>query len=96
MLVSTLGKTEQSVGGAAWASLMIMAMLGGAMVPLAFMPGSMRSISHISPVKWGILAMEGGIWRHFSPAEMLLPCGILLALAVTFFTLGVRMLRRAQ
>ncbi|MCU0915358.1 MAG: ABC transporter permease [Planctomycetes bacterium] len=96
MLVSTLGKTEQSVGGAAWASLMVMAMLGGAMVPLAFMPGSMRSISHISPVKWGILAMEGGIWRHFSPAEMLLPCGLLLVLAVAFFALGVLMLRRAQ
>ncbi len=49
-----------------------------------------------SPIKWGILAMEGGVWRHFSLTEMLLPCGVLLALALTFFTLGVLMLRRAQ
>jgi len=58
MLISTLGKTEQSVGGAGWAILMVMAMFGGAMMPLAFMPSWMRNISHFSPVKWGILAME--------------------------------------
>ena len=96
MLVSTLGKTEQSVGGAGWAILMIMAMFGGAIMPLAFMPSWMRGISHFSPVKWGILAMEGGIWRHFSLTEMLLPCGILIGLALAFFVLGVLMLRRAQ
>jgi ABC-2 type transport system permease protein len=94
MLVSTLGKTEQSVGGAGWAILMIMAMFGGAMMPLAFMPAWMQKLSHVSPIKWGILAMEGGIWRDFSPAEMLLPCGILIGLALAFFTLGVLMLRR--
>jgi ABC-2 type transport system permease protein len=96
MLVSTLGKTEQSVGGAGWATLMILTMFGGGMMPLAFMPPWMRGISHLSPVKWGILAMEGGVWRHFSLTEMLLPCGVLLALALAFFTLGVLMLRRVQ
>ena len=94
MLVSTLGKTEQSVGGAGWASLMILAMFGGGMMPLVFMPSWMRSVSHFSPIKWGILALEGGIWRDFTFTEMLLPCGILLALAAAFFTLGVLMLRR--
>jgi ABC-2 type transport system permease protein len=94
MLISTLGKTEQSVGGAGWAILMVLAMFGGAMMPLAFMPPWMRNISHVSPIKWGILAMEGGIWRNFSLAEMLLPCGILLVLGAAFFTVGVLMLRR--
>jgi len=75
---------------------MVLAMFGGGMMPLAFMPSWMRSISHVSPIKWGILAMEGGIWRHFSLVEMLLPCGILIGLALAFFALGVLMLRRAQ
>jgi ABC-2 type transport system permease protein len=96
MFISTLGKTEQSVGGAGWAALMIMAMFGGAMMPLAFMPAWMRNISHLSPVKWGIFAMEGAIWRDFSVTEMLLPCGILIALAFVFFSLGVLMLRRVR
>lgn len=96
MFVSTLGKTEQSVGGAGWAILMTMAMFGGAMMPLAFMPPWMRNISHFSPVKWGILAMEGAIWRGFSLTEMLLPCAVLIAIGAVFFALGVVTLRKAQ
>ncbi|MHC4520109.1 MAG: ABC transporter permease [Planctomycetota bacterium] len=96
MLVSTLGKTEQSVGGAGWAILMVMAMFGGAMMSLAFMPPWMQSISDFSPVKWSILAMEGAIWRGFSVSEILFPCAILVAIGVASFALGVFMLRRAQ
>jgi ABC-2 type transport system permease protein len=96
MLVSTLGKTEHSVGGAGWASLMILAMFGGAMMPLAFMPAWMRNLSHFSPVKWAVLALEGAIWRDFTVAEMLLPCGVLIALALAFFFLGVLILRRTR
>ena len=96
MFISTLGKTGESVTGAGMAIIMLMAMFGGAMLPLFIMPTWMQRISHVSPVKWGIFAMEGAIWRNFSVVEMLLPCGILLALGAAFFALGVLMLRRAQ
>jgi ABC-2 type transport system permease protein len=96
MFVCTLGRTEQSVGGAAWAMLMIMAMLGGGMIPLFVMPPWLQSVSHISPVRWGIYALEGAIWRDFTFAEMVSPCLVLMAIALTFFSLGVLMLRRQQ
>jgi ABC-2 type transport system permease protein len=96
MFVSTLGKTEQSVGGAGWAILMILAMFGGAMIPLAFMPAWMQGVSHASPVRWAILAMEGAVWRHFTPAEMLVPCVVLIVLATAFFTAGALILRRSR
>ena len=96
MLISTLGKTEESVTGAGMAIIMLMAMFGGAMLPLFVMPTWMQRISHFSPVKWGIFAMEGAIWRNFSAVEMLMPCGILLASGAAFFGLGVLMLRRAR
>jgi ABC-type multidrug transport system permease subunit len=89
VLVSMLGRTEQAVGGAASASMICMAMLGGGMIPLAFMPGWMQVVSNVSPVKWGIFALEGAIWRGFSLSEMLLPCGILLGIGVVAFALGV-------
>ena len=73
MLISTLGRTEQSAGGAGWAIIMIMAMLGGGMMPLYFMPAWLRSFSSISPVKWGIYALEGAIWRNFN---LMSPSGI--------------------
>jgi ABC-2 type transport system permease protein len=96
MFVSTLGKTEAGVAGAGWGIMMPMAMLGGGMVPLIAMPPWMQTASHVSPMKWGIMALEGAIWRDFSLQEMLLPCGILLAVGVLFYAVGVWLLSRQE
>jgi ABC-2 type transport system permease protein len=88
ILMSVIGRTEESVGGAAWGLNTVMAMFGGGMIPLAFLPAFMRPISHASPVKWSILALEGAIWRGFTLAEMLAPCGILLAFGAVCLALG--------
>jgi len=93
MLLATLGRTEQSASGAAWAALLVMAMLGGGMVPLFVMPSWMLVASHASPAKWAILAFEGALWRGFGPAEMALPCAILLGVGVAAFALGARAFR---
>lgn len=93
MFLSVLGKTEQAAGGIGWAILTVMAMLGGGMIPLFFMPPFMQTLSNVSPVKWSILAMEGAIWRGFTVTEMLLPCGVLLAIGGVAFTIGARAFR---
>ena len=94
MFICTLGRTEQSAGSAGWAIVLILAMIGGGMVPLIFMPSWLRPFSHISPVKWSIYALEGAIWRDFKPIEMINPCLVLLAIGFAAFLLGVFMLRR--
>ena len=96
MFVSVLGKTEQTVGGLAWAILLPMAMFGGGMVPLFAMPPWMQAASNFSPVKWGILALEGALWRGFSFGEMLWPCAILLGVGVAGFVIGARVFARAS
>ena len=88
-----LGKTERSAAGIGWAVLIVMAMIGGGMIPLFVMPAWMQTMSHASPVKWSILAMEGAIWRNFSLAELALPCGILLAVGVVCFAIGTHAFR---
>jgi ABC-2 type transport system permease protein len=93
LLMSVLGKTEQSGAGIGWAFNLIMAMIGGGMIPLFFMPSWMRSISHLSPVKWAILGMEGALWRGFSFTEMLTPCSILLGAGILFFAAGVKLFK---
>jgi ABC-2 type transport system permease protein len=93
MLLAVLGRTEQAVSGSAWAALLIMSMIGGGMVPLFAMPPWMLAVSNVSPVKWAILAIEGATWRGFSPAEMALPCAILLAVGVVSFAVGARAFR---
>lgn len=95
MFLSVLGKTEQAANAIGWAIMLVMAMLGGGMIPLFIMPAWMQNISHISPVKWGILALEGAIWRNFTISEMLLPCAILLGVGAVFFIIGVKAFRWA-
>jgi linearmycin/streptolysin S transport system permease protein len=95
MVLAVLGRTEQSANGSAWAALLVMALLGGGMVPLFVMPGFMLTASHLSPAKWAILAFEGALWRGFSPAEMAVPCAILVGVGVIGFLLGTRLLRTA-
>ena len=85
---------ETSAGGIGWAVNLVMAMAGGGMIPLFFMPSWLRSLSDFSYVKWTVLALEGAVWRGFSPREMLLPCAVLVALGTAGLALGVHIFRR--
>ncbi len=79
MLLASLGRSVQTASGAAWAVMMPLAMIGGAMIPLFIMPPWMLTLSNISPVKWAVIGIEGATWRGFSAAEMLTPLAILFA-----------------
>ena len=94
MTLSVLGKTEQSVAGSGWAINMIMAMIGGCMIPMMFMPSFLQKVSVVSPVRWAISAIEGAIWREFSFSEMLTPCGVLIGFGVSGIVLGTFLLQR--
>jgi ABC-2 type transport system permease protein len=96
MMISSLGKTEQAVGGAGWAILLVMSMTGGGMVPLMAMPAWWSTIGSVSPVKWSILAIEGAIWRGFGPAQMFMPIAILLAVGAAGLAIGVFVLSRSD
>ncbi len=95
MLIASLGKTEQTASGAGWAILMPMSMLGGAMVPQFVMPQWMQTAGMISPIRWVVLAIEGGIWRQFTLNEMVLPCAILISVGIACFAAGTRGLKEA-
>jgi len=94
MFISNLGRSEEAVSGAAWGIMLMFAMIGGGMIPLMFMPGWLQKIGHFSPVKWGVLAIEGGIWRGFTLTEVLFPTAILLFIGLVFFFLGVFLMAR--
>ncbi|MEC7598315.1 MAG: ABC transporter permease [Planctomycetota bacterium] len=94
MTLAVLGKTEQSVSGIGWAANMVMAMLGGAMIPVMFMPAFLQLASVVSPITWSILAIEGAIWRQYTLAEMVFPCLILIGIGATGFVIGTQVLSR--
>ena len=90
MLVSVAGKTEQAVAGAGWGAFLIMAMLGGGMIPIMFMPSWMYKLSHLSPVQWGISAIQDATWRNSDFPELIIPCVLLIGAGIICYVLGVR------
>lgn len=94
MTLSLLGKTEQSVNGLGWMVNMVMAMVGGCMIPVMFMPDFIKRFSALSPVRWAISAIEGAIWRDFTLMEMLVPCGVLLGFGAVGMIVGSAILGR--
>jgi ABC-2 type transport system permease protein len=95
MLLSVLGKTEQGVAGAGWGTLIVLAMFGGGMVPLSLMPAWLSDLGQLSPVRWGIVALEGALWRGYSYAELAQSCAVLIATGVLCFAVGATLLGRA-
>lgn len=93
MLLAAVSRTEAAGNGLGWGVLLLLSMIGGGMVPLEFLPGFIKSLSVISPIRWALVALEGGIFRDFGPAEMAVPCGILLGVGAAAFGLGTRLFR---
>lgn len=96
VLMAGLSRSEQGADGLGRAALMVLALIGGGAIPLAFMPAGLAAVSDISPFKWAALAFEGALWRGFDAPQMALPCGILLALAGLGFVGGTALLRRLR
>lgn len=94
MLLSSLGRTEQAVAGVAWGVLVVMAMLGGGMVPQMVMPRWMLQAGAVTPARWTIEALEGAIWRDYSAQEMALPCAVLIGMGAIAFAAGATRLAR--
>ncbi|MCA9910101.1 MAG: ABC transporter permease, partial [Anaerolineae bacterium] len=66
-----------------------LAPLGGAWWPLEIVPDWMRTIGHISPVAWAMDSYSSLIFHGGGLADVLLPLGVLAALTIVFFLLGV-------
>jgi linearmycin/streptolysin S transport system permease protein len=94
MFASVLGRTERAVAGSVWALIMPMAMLGGSMVPQIAMPEWMIQAGSISPVKWTIQALDGGIWHGISWSALGQTCGVLLLMGAVMYAAGVFILLR--
>ncbi len=93
MAITTLGTTEEAVGGAGWGVLIIAAMLGGGMVPLLVMPQWMTSLSMLSPVRWAVFSLEGAVWRGLTFEQLLPAYAVLLGVGIVAFALGVWVFR---
>lgn len=96
MLIGGVFRTEAAAEGAGRAVVLVLAMIGGGTIPLAFMPPFMQVVSSFSPFKWAIQATEGAVWRGFTAADMAQPLAILVAITVACGGIGFVMIRRTM
>jgi ABC-2 type transport system permease protein len=96
LFLSTLSKTTQAASGSVWGLLMLCSMFGGGMIPLFMMPEWMQHASMLSPIRWSTVAMEGAIWRGYTPMEMLQPVAVLVVIGAVAFGAGVLVLARSR
>ena len=94
-LLGTLGRTEGSIDGLSRAVLLVLALFGGAGVPLEFMPAWMVGAAGLSPFKWMIQCMDGALWRGLGIEAFVLPVGVLCGFGVFGFLGGWWSLARA-
>jgi ABC-2 type transport system permease protein len=89
-------RSEGGARSAGNAVVLVLAMVGGGTIPLAFMPELLRTASAVSPFSWSILAIEGAVWRGFGALQMAAPLGVLLALGVAGLLLARSAMHRSE
>jgi ABC-2 type transport system permease protein len=89
LLVAALGKTEAQVGG--WSVLLaiILAALGGMMVPSYIMPETMKTLSLFTPHAWALAGYHDVMVRGLGMREVIPETGVLLGFGGVFFILAI-------
>ncbi len=94
MLVASLAKTETQVAIYGTLLVLVLAGIGGSMMPRDLMPDSMRIWSHVTPHAW---ALDGYQQLLLNPDPNLMvvagACGVLLGFGAAFLTIAWRVMR---
>lgn len=89
LLLAALLKTQEQIGGVGSLLAVVLAAIGGVMVPRVIMPQFMRDFGLISPHAWGLDAYQDVLVRGYGIAEILPETGALLLFAVAFFAIAL-------
>lgn len=83
-MISSLSKTSEQASSFGSLSVVILAILGGVMIPRFVMPDFMQTMSEVSPLYWGLEAYQDLIVRKLSLEHSMPKLGILLCFSMVF------------
>lgn len=96
MLIGSLIDNDGAAGGIGVGLGLVLAALGGCMLPLELFPSTLRTIAHITPHAWAYDAFAK-IQRHHAGLVDILPqLGVLAAMAAVLLVVGTWTLRRSM
>lgn len=87
---------SSSAGSLVNAVLLLAGMIGGAMIPIAFMPKWMLSVSQFSPVYHVIYALEGATWRGLELSDIVLSLIVLIGIGLLGLGVSLAKFRYVQ
>ena len=93
LLLASLGKTAEQVGGLSTLLVVTLAAIGGVMVPRFVMPDFMQTLGLISPHAWALDGYQDILVRGYGVVEILPECAVLLAMAAAMFIFAVKKFR---
>jgi ABC-2 type transport system permease protein len=95
MLLGTLMENEGAAGGLGVGLGLVLAALGGAMMPLEFFPDTMRTIAKVTPHAWGYEAFAEIQRRDGTLVDIAPQLGVLARHGRVLLAVGTWSLRRS-
>ena len=88
-MITNLVRTEAQAGSIGVLLILILAMLGGSMIPRSIMPEAMQPIGLIAPQSWALTAYQDVLVRGFGIAGILQETLILIAYGAIFLAVSI-------
>jgi ABC-2 type transport system permease protein len=79
ILIGILFNSSNQALPVAAISVVILSAIGGVWVPIEVLPNVLKSISLISPMRWGLEGINNVLLRQCSFADIIKPCVVLLS-----------------
>lgn len=96
MVLGSILDNEGAAVGAGVGLGLVLAAIGGGMMPLEIFPDTMRTIAHITPHAWGYDAFAAIQRNNGNLVDVLPQLGVLIAMAAAVLLLGTWLLRRSM
>lgn len=93
LLVASVARTAQQAAAFGASSIIVMAVIGGVMVPQFVMPQLMQQLAYVSPLYWGLQAYFDVFLREAPLVETLPKLGVLVGFGLACFAVAAARLR---
>lgn len=95
-LIAALARTLEQATAISGAINILLAAIGGIMIPAFVMPQAMQSLARLSPMNWALEGFLAVLVRQGSWAEIAQPCALLLGGAAIAWLISIALISRGK